>query len=340
MHDFDPLHQTKFDPSKNIEEDNINLINLQYINKLYTIELLRYVNVNNVDIQVAWQYGQEFLTPWKDDKYLVKNFLEHNRYNLRKYIAYKAMAAVQKLLNGLEDFCTDLYVKVPMDAATRTSILSAMNNMNNVTQFKSRLLDEYLMELRGGVTSTVRYGHGNFSEFEICDRIMCALFNTYTEMYKDLDTCKAKHHYGVHRKELLDNRFYMCKKLLKEMSDIQFCEMKKDNFYHNFGAWACLFSMLYRLVIPTEMHPNRLERMYEKYILRIPQAELGLSFARNFSDMCVEAVIGDKLPMLNKKFEFDTELNKEYSSYGIYPDSLVEHYLVTEKVLQPYNITK
>ncbi len=135
MNHLDPITNTKYDPTEDIQQQNMELINLQYINKLYLIELLRYVNVNNVDIQVAWQYGQEFLTPWKDDKYLVKDFLEHNRYNLRKYIVYKALLAVQKLLNGLEDFGTDIYQKVPMDPATRTSILSAMANTITYLKF-------------------------------------------------------------------------------------------------------------------------------------------------------------------------------------------------------------
>lgn len=336
---LDFLKNSKFDPTEDKTKSEENKTIVKYINALYLIELLRKFNAANVTLMTAYQYGSEFLTPWRNDINLTKEFLRTNRYQLQKYNIYNACKAVQKLLGLYAETGTELYTEVPMDPNTRISILNCLDNAKNVTKFRRRMFDESQLDLKlMSSESNVRYAHSNFSDFEIADRILCALFNKYTELNRDLDLDSTKMKFGPHRKEKLDNRSYMCLRLLQDTMDIQIQDLDRGIVYNNFGAYASILSMLFRLYIPACIHPNRLERMYEKYVLRMPYADQAISYGRTFCNVAVEDVIGDKLPDLCKLKEFDTDLPTRNMSNGIDPDNLIEQYLITQYLAQYNNL--
>lgn len=325
------MHEHPFPPM-----DKAPRTNLQYINALYCIELLRNSNVDNVDLQTTWQYGQHFMTPWKDQKELVKRYLHTHHHDLRRFVMHKLMHVVNKLIEGMELFKTELYTMTPLEPNVYNSILANMDNMLHVTEFEKRMFDEYRMDMLKP-NSTMRTVHSNFMDFEVADRILCGVFDTYTTLTRDKDTDTAKHHFGVHRHEILDNKVYLCIELLKKLYLRQIGELRIVDHpfaYSNFGAWACIFSMFYRLVIPATMHPNRLDRMYDKYLMRHYDAERAIQYARPFSTLSVEAVALNKLPNLNPEYIKDTVLEENYSVGSTYPDGLVEKYLVSQFLVE------
>lgn len=302
-----------------------------YLTSLYRIELLRNANIDNIDLMVAWQYGQEYLKPWKDNPYLVEEFFHKHHNELRLYINARFLRIIQKLIDGLDIIMKpSLFTMTPLEPEIANSISAGMDDIISTGDFEKRLLDEYKADT-SKPNSTIRVARGNFAGFEVLDRLLCGIFDKFPEMARELDDKKEKKLYGVHRHEILENKVYLCAGKLKQILGIQVgagccCA---DTLYTNLGAWACIFSMLYRLRVPIEMHPNRMDTMYDKYILRDCHAAEAIEKMRGYSTLTVEAVADDKLPQFNPEFLQDTVLKQRYSISATYPSSLVEKYLVT-----------
>lgn len=302
-----------------------------YLASLYRIELLRNANIDNIDLMVAWQYGQEYLKPWKDNPYLIEDFFHTHHGELRLYVNNRFLRIVQTLINGLDIIMKpDLFTMTPLEPEIANSITAGMDDIISTGDFEKRLLDEYKADT-SKPNSTIRVARGNFTGFEVIDRLLCGVFDKFPELARELDDKKEKKLYGVHRHEILENKVYLCAGKLKEILGRQIgagccCT---ENLYTNLGAWACIFSMLYRLRVPIDMHPNRMDTLYDKYILRHPLATEAIEKMRPYSTLTVEAVADDKLPAFNPEFIQDTVLKQRYSIAATYPSSLVEKYLVT-----------
>ena len=64
---------------------------LTYYQRLFLIEALRKVNINDVSILTAYEYGKSSLAVWRDEPVLVNKFMQTNRaalinFNIERYI--------------------------------------------------------------------------------------------------------------------------------------------------------------------------------------------------------------------------------------------------------------
>lgn len=314
---------------KAYEERNLNL---WYLDKLYHIELLRYANIDNVDLQLAWQYGQEYMTPWKDNSVLVEEYFHKHRNELRWYINSRLLRIVGMLLSGLEKIQdTKTFTATPLEPEIANSIHSNLAGFARTSEMTNLLLRDFKCDITSG-GSIVRLAKGNFSEFEVLDRLLCGIFDKFPDLARELDDKKEKKLYGVHRHEILDNKVYanIGGFLAAYASQKNSSFMNTGTLYTNFGAWACLFSLLYRLRVPATMHPDRMDTMYDKYVMRHDQAAQVIEKMRPFGTLTVEAVANDKLPPLNIGNLNESVLKQGYSVTATYPGGLVEKHLVTK----------
>lgn len=307
-----------------------------YVNRLFCIELLRYANLENADLQLAYQYGVRFNKAWKDNEELIHQFLHTHHAELRKFINYKLLMVVKKLLDGMCSFGTPDYHLVSLDPQVVNSIFANMDNMNHVTEFQKKMTMHYGLDV--SKTTPPRQMHNEFTDFEITDRLLCGVFDTYKEnnltVYSEKNRCR----FGHRDVEILNNKTHLCFKCLAKCFDIQMKDWYQNKLYDNFAAWASIFSTFYRLVTPVEMHPGNLEHMYEHAFLKhhdkCPVVAEALIYGSKFSTATLEAVADVGLPELCCEFESDTVLPHKYSIASVYPHSLVEKYLVTEYVVE------
>lgn len=334
-------------------EDASSLRNIiRYINFLYGIELLRNSNIANVDQMLAWQYGQCYNTPWKDNDVLVYKFFTEHKTELYAYNIQKFTALTNKLLKEIENFKTEVYVKVALDPQTVNSLAAGLQEVTTDNNLMRSFMSEAQVNPSLNATAQprmIRHYRGAFAGIEVADRVLCGIFDEWTQNRPLLNTHEAKHRYGADRQDILDNRVYACtcwmKKQLLEALNVTshphtFAQAFSlyTSFFH---LYASLFSILFRMVIPEGMHPNRLDRMYAKYIETHDKYHQYLCKARRASGLTAEVVAGDTIPLINKAYLENTvvcgndpEHHARFLYTATYPDSLVEKYLMTEYLVE------
>ena len=314
-------------------EDDLIPTHIKYIHALYCIEALRNIRIDNIDLQVAWQYGQMYNVAWKDHLPLVESYFHNYKHELRMFLMHKVFGVMSKLVQGSTLFASNLYTQTPLDPNTINTIVTNITQLAEEDNLLRSFLSEHLVEVQK--TDNITKHYRAFMGLEVADRALCGVFDTFALKNKDQDSDHNKHHYGVARHEILDNKSYLCvewlkKCLLEGKNQIWFNQDNSISYYDHFGLWACVFSILYRLVIPLGMHPNRMDRMYDKYVMQHPRFQEAVQYARKYSALPLEAVIDTCLPKLNDELMQDTVLKQHFSVGVTYPDSLVERYLTTQ----------
>ena len=314
----------------------------KYIRNLFAIELLRKADPWNVTLEGAWLYGTKFGCSWaipakKPGE--IPGALESAKEIYRdKIIAYqyeRLLHLVHKLNSGVEDLCSPTkYRAVALDQNLITSILS---NLNAICErdFRAELLHVDQMKRQRNTTykPRIRNSRTLFGEFENIDRMLVAVFDMWTEDRRDLDNEKAKAHYGVGRHDALDNKMYKCIGCLEHMYGEQlkiFGNQTDPALADNFTMWASVFSMLYRLNVPRVIHPNSLNRLYEKYITRNEGFPIAISKCRCYSVLdpvdVVSVSVEDLCPMITD----GNSITSGQLARPLEPESLVEKYLVCD----------
>lgn len=320
----------------NTPEENMDKAILWYINSLYAIELLRNSNLDNIDLQVAWQYGQKYMTPWRDNPTLVEEFMHRHRPELRQFINSKLLQVVKRLMDGVSMLSNrKFFTMTPLEPNIVESILAGLDDIANTGDIQKRILDEYAMDV-AKPNSTIRMVSGNFAGFEVLDRLLCGIFDKFPEMTKEKDHWRTRCNFGRKWNEVVDNKVYLCTKRLFEIygEQINIPSVGVPIIYSNFAAWACLLSIVYRLSVPMEMRPGRMETLFVEHIQRHEKYVPALEEVREFNSLTVEAVADKGFPDLNCDMIKDSVLKQGYAVTAIYPNSLIERYLVSQCLLE------
>lgn len=303
----------------------------KYVHCLFAIEALRHANIANADLQLAWQYGKETGAPWAENIHMVKEFFHKNRPLLRKFVEKRLHALCKKLCDYLPILRDEtLFLKTPLEPQVRTSIIRCLEEIDK-DQILDRLKDERKISWAPySEEALVRHIHSTLMPFEICDRLLCGVFDNYHNGDPYYESRHADWEYNCNdTQQIDDNKVYACQCLVKKFID-------KFNFHDedslligHFSALASIFSILYRLSYPIIETPMRMDKFYD-LLLKWNGAMHYIQKARRYSDLYLEAVVGDKIPEFNHDPEYNTStLGQGYSVTTIYPNSLVEKYLVS-----------
>lgn len=320
----------------------------RYINFLYGIELLRNSNIENIDMQISWQYGQEYNTPWKDNNILVYRFLNDHRDLLRAFIIKKYNNLLNKLIAEVDNFKSGYYLSVSLTPSLLQSISAAMQNIQTDDNLLRSFRSESLLStsLNSAATSTIRHCRGIFTSIELADRALQSWFDLYPESNYEL---QHQHQLGPYRNEIFDDRIYSCicwmKKQMNTAIAVNYTPDTHVNIFKLYDGFYSLFasllSIMYHTVVPIGMHPNRLDRLYTKYFTTDDAYIKYLAKVRMCSGLTVEDVADSTLPMINYEYFSDTVLKDftkrkmvKFLLNATYPDSLVEKYLMTQYFVQ------
>lgn len=303
---------------------------LEYINSLISIELLRNSDPMQVNYMTAYTFGQDSNAVWKDDVSSVKTFFETHRNELVEYNQMKIVCMMNKLNAGLVKLGTLVYTDTPLTPQEANTIYNGLEEIYP-SDSKYRTINpiKYM--------NTENYEVIDHLDLELMTRTVMNVFNSYTGERRDLDTRTLKKAFGQHRHEIVERRTYVDFKKISEMikKDIATVLDNPSKITKSTAKFmADIFGLLYRLRVPVKIHPNRLERLYDKYVLTNDLATEAIEFANKFTLLEPMDIISCHLLPLNEKFIF-TDIFPHERSIGSYTyDNIVEQYLVSQYILQ------
>ena len=338
----DLAHYKEHDERKTKDKNRLLTI-IEYINALYLIELLRYSETSRIDLQIAHQFAKASGAPWADSEDMLMKLYDEDKRNLYHFLNRKFANAVTKLLNGVEKTKSNLYTAVPLEPQLVNSIHAALeqhfgSNWKVDPTIENRALESWLVLYpnffdRFTTYTNIKEDFTAFTDLQVVDRLLLGVFDTFTSSQKDLNTEWMKDHYGPYRKDAKDGKVYvrcLCKWLSKTVERLK---ISSDATFRC-PSWSTVLSIIYHLNTPMGLHPDRLERMYEKYIRRNHHFAPAIQYARQFSTATAEDVIDNKLPELCPFCLPTNKVNSNFFITAVYPNSLVEEYLTTQWLLE------
>ena len=87
---------------------------LTYYQRLLLIEALRKVNINDVSILTAYEYGKSSLAVWRDEPVLVNKFMQTNRAALINFNIERYIEVLNYIAKGLCEVEPDNYNYLPL----------------------------------------------------------------------------------------------------------------------------------------------------------------------------------------------------------------------------------
>ncbi len=299
---------------------------LDYLNKLCGIELLRKASLGRASVQLAWQYGQAYNTPWKDNEYMVREFHRTHQDELRKFTCFRLLRLVHKLLEGKKLIGKAPYKLVPMEPEVVASIRANLDRALKERRIQELLDHEFKLSKSLFKNALVRATPYNFAELESLDTLLVGHFNSFKLML-DKNGYNNKPYIATPISEFLrnDGMISQCFICLEEIYHAQIEDINPD--FNNFKAWACMFSILYHLVTPFDYDIDSLDNLVKRAFV----SARAKGYGRTYSALSIEDVADDRLPMLNPKLIHDS-YSSDYVPMSV-PGSLVEKYLTTEYAL-------
>jgi hypothetical protein len=307
---------------------------LEYINHLYLVEMLRRVDFKEVSLMTAYTFGMDSNAVWKNDPKMVETFFKTHRDDLTEYNKFKILCSVSKLDAGISKFDTPSFINIPLDPEMINSVLSCLDEALNI-----HLCNEDAPVGDMAVSRSVRTDRVKRPfDLELVDRLLRNAFDRTIEERKDLDNPSDKVMFGQHRHALLDHRTFFDAAQVKKIVDaINKKYYRASEFLLDLDGvrmMSYIFGILYRLQVPYCMHANRLDRMFEKYILTNDRAAEAVNYARKFSSLSAMDALSCHLLPLNTEY-LHTDMFKNHRVVGTYStDSVVEQYLVTQYLLE------
>lgn len=322
---------------------------IEYIHKLYTLELLRKIHENDVTYGLTYQFGVLSGAAWKDDPVLVKNFQLTHKKELMEFGAYKVKCALTDLVNYVDKLSTCIYADVPLDPQELNSVYQGVENFLRTIVSGRDWLNAYCRNL----------SKSTYSDLSILERLVMNVFNNFTEKHRDLSIEPIKKRYGPRRGELnnrhvysnVDKIFTAVGKTISALSEnivnsIYGTNTKRYNDERNvLHVLVTFLSLLIHLRIPNSIHPNSLDRLYDKFIKKNGFGVDEIQHARQFSGCTELEVLVEDCSMLDSiPIVMQNEVNSHENIHRTIiqrdnnndnGDSLIERYLVTKLLSAP-----
>lgn len=303
----------------------------EYINSLFAIEILRNANPNDVTLMTAYTFGVDSNAIWKQDKKYVQDFMHAHKPELVEYNNAKIICMLNKLNDGLTKLKSDiLYTNVPLGAEDLNAIINGIENI--FTKKRGTIFP-----VDASMVSTKNIKVVPDFDMQLMSNVLKNVFNSFTGERRDLDTRTLKKAFGQHRHEVIDGLTYVNFERVHDLLDKEISKVlngKIELHEANVKFIADLFGVLYRLRVPANLHPNRLDRLYDKYILTNDKATNAIQYARKFSLLEPMDVISCHLLPFDEAMIFDDIFPHERSIASYTYRSLVEQYLVTQYLIQ------
>ena len=324
-------------------DDDLTII--EYIFHRYEAEVLRNLTDSQVTYRLVWQYGKETDAVWKDSEELTRLYMQSHPTELTKYAVHRICNLISCLFEYLPKLTTGAFSDVPMDPKELKSINSCMTNLLN-------FIPNSVNKIKRDISFESKISGGDYFDIKVVERILSNIFNTYTDKHRDLDTDRAKHKYGVKRHEVLNASVYcnfsklfdLLKHFIEaKLPNVLSClyNVKSINDNRNvLSILASVASVFMQLRIPLNIHPNKLDRLYDKYIKRLYDTTEAIQIARQYSGFNLLEVIGIEPnilsgsqyvtePLTRNDFHHE-EPNRLSAKLEVKEDSLAEKFMVTQ----------
>jgi len=318
---------------------------IEYIHYLYAVEVLRQLGESQITYRLTWQYGKEAKTIWNGSEELTRLFMQSHPEELTKYAMNRIAGLITHLYTFLPKLATGVYADVPLDPKELRSINSCLTNLLN-------FIPNSINKIKRDISFESKISGGDYFDIKVIERMLNNVFDTYTNKHRDLDTDRAKHKFGVKRHEVLNAAVYcnfsklfdLLKKFVTaKLPTLLSClyNVKSINDNRNvLSILASVASVFLHLRIPLNMHPNRLDRLYEKYLKTLPSTVEAIQLARQYTGCNLLEVVTDKCEILHGSQTITDPLSKNdyyreepsglLSKPEVDDDNLLERFLTTE----------
>lgn len=305
-----------------------------YLWALYMIEGLRHFNPNVVTTQIAWQYGQDHLTAWRNNLDLVDQYRQTHFLELRHYVYYRGLKVVKKLIKMLPYFQSDMFTNLPVDAQTMQTIITALQEFAPESLVKDSASDKlgkdffemYRMS-SDEIPHTTKYENSIFTQINMVDRILCGIFDT-----QQLEKPNEEYYNPEYNKQSsfasgLKKNVAICQHVLGQLVGTQeTLQLNNDGLFNNFVFWASILSILYRSRVPLYGFSNfgSLDTLYSDFFFHRGSGDKDIQDGRLVSGEPLEDIFACCAVNLNYELLTSKTLDRKYSMNAVYPHSLVE----------------
>lgn len=317
-----------------------------YIWALYMIEGLRHFNPNVVTTQIAWQYGQDHLTAWRNNLDLVEQYRQTHFLELRHYVYYRGLKVVKKLIEMLSYIQSDLFVNLPVDAQTMQTIITALQEFAPESLVKDSASDKlgkdffemYRMS-SDEIPHTTKYENNIFTQINMVDRMLCGIFDT-----KLLERPESSYYGSTYERSQtllagLNRNITICQHVLGQLVGTQeTLQLNNDGLFNNFVFWASILSILYRSRVPecSEHFPDTLDNMFMGTVFDYANGNKIIEGGRLVSGEPLENIFNCCAVDLNYELLTSKTLDRKYSMNAVYPHSLVERIRILQLKYKSY----
>ena len=227
---------------------------LTYYQRLFLIEALRKVNINDVSILTAYEYGKSSLAVWRDEPVLVNKFMQTNRAALINFNIERYIEVLNYIAKGLCEVEPDNYNYLPL---TPTDV----DVLNNAFSNAARWLD-----------NTNNSGINELLDFDVAENDLKYIYENTTEKECYLSCNERLHDEKISKCfRCLIRKGNLNRDKIKELIDrSRASNTVSDSVSVVLKTVLQIISILLRLQYPKDVVPSSAEHMLNLEKLRTP----------------------------------------------------------------------
>lgn len=212
-------------------------------------DVLKEADIRRATPYIAYKYGMEFNTAWKDNPELINRFYKTHMPELYAYTAYKLNAILDYLLESIPTLVKQPTIKV--DQAVVDSLDRLTDELTRSTGVAIELENSLCTDIDDLIAGKSCIRRPILQEFELLKQIT----NCNVEINKDIRIYKN----GLRR--------YNTYAFSSRLADICLDIMKKIRYRQgicpSYANWGTLLGALYRLHVPTDwLYENGYGKLY------------------------------------------------------------------------------
>lgn len=276
-----PWNHDSYYFSRRINHIYIDNIAVDHFLHLTTVQVLKELMFDDIDNDVAWQYGQAYDTQWKDCPHLINKFKQTHPNILYMYILDKCLDSICDMnLFIMKVLQTDIvtmsqFVKQMKFKNTNNYLINfAYNNTTQRIGLTAAIVDQLDVIIESGkLLKNINKKQGKFindryignlkqlcSKVEVLDKMMIMSFNNVGN-----NNVIVSGEDSYFRKDQIDYLLELVSTMCMDEYNTAFNIGSRDFHFDTIRTMTYIASILLHSFYPNEILPEREEDMFARY---------------------------------------------------------------------------